>query len=119
MISAPIYPMSISARAIAAPAAIKIKRENRQDIRTTYRLYKGTFPLLILLAAIPIRFMEVFYHYRAITQGLGPYLLPVSFRHAHGGFAPAQPLLACHMDGKQDRVQPNISSRNLCRAVPG
>src|SRR3989338_5509272 len=75
-ISVPTYPMSISARAIVAPAAVKMKRENRQEIRTTYRLYKGMFPLLILLAAIPIRFMEVFYHYQAITQGLGPYLLP-------------------------------------------
>ena len=86
MISVPMYPMSISARAIVAPAAMKIKSENRQDIRTTYRLYRGTFPLLILLAVMPIRFMKTFYHYGAITQGLGPYLLPQSFdlffRHA-------------------------------------
>src|SRR3989338_10172992 len=98
MIWVPMYAMSISARAIVTPAARKIKSENRQDIRTTYRLYRSTFPLLILLAVMPIRFMKTFYHYRDITQGLGPYLplrplreCPGSFRHADGDFALAQP----------------------------
>ena len=57
IISLEMLDIIISAKRNVVPATININTENIKDIKITYILYRNRFPLQILLAAIPMRFI--------------------------------------------------------------